>query len=184
MSNKDRIFVAISTRPDTSTISCTSSTLSTSAINPAKYTWSIYIEPKISSPPGSGTSITVDDDLSVPFLLYSFDSQQFHVREHTTGAPENQLGRIMIGKAPPGRTLKDIALSLRRVPLPSDPTTPICDTVSWTRAAVEELQDEGLAEKFDVEVFMGEALKLAVEWHRKAAREPVKVNYTWSRTFP
>lgn len=90
------------------------------------------------------------------------------------------LGRIMIGKVPEAMGMNDVAAVLREVPLPDG----VEDPVAWIQAAIVELQDVGCAERFSVEAFMSDAMGHAGGWHAKNKREPEKVNYTWSRTFP
>ncbi|KAF2746749.1 hypothetical protein M011DRAFT_78021 [Sporormia fimetaria CBS 119925] len=181
MTNKDRIYLAVYRRTDASTTS--SNTTSSSALAPRSFQWGIWIEPKGSS--GHGTTISVEDDLSVPFLMYSFDSH-FHVETHSR-LPSNMLGRLMIGKIPAGKDIRDVERVLKRVPLPSDPSAPnVNDTVDWTRVAVEELQKVGCAENFRVEKLMSDALGHANTWAAKSQSggSGERVNYTWSRTFP
>jgi hypothetical protein len=179
MSNKDRIFVAIYMRPDTSTstVSCYSSA---SNPKPAKFQWGIWIEPENSQ--GAGTAFHVEDDLNVPYLLYSFDSH-FHRDEHKA-PPANMLGRLMIGKIPQEQSIRDVERILRKVPLPSDPASSITDTLGWTRTASEDLQQAGLAERFSVDTFVADALIHARQWYAKGGKTIEKINYTWSRTFP
>lgn len=167
-------------RPDAST-STTSCYSSASNPNPSKFQWGIWIEPKNSN--GAGTSFHVEDDLSVPFLLYSFDSH-FHQEEHKQ-PPATMLGRIMIGKLPIERTVREVERILRRIPLPSDPACPqINDTMDWTKAAIEELQQQGMAERFPIDTFAADALVHAGQWYSKQGKGIEKINYTWSRTFP
>jgi hypothetical protein len=94
------------------------------------------------------------------------------------------LGRLMIGKLPLEKTIGDVARILKKVPLPSDPATPVKDTVSWTKVAIAELQLAGMAERFSPDSFVADALVHARQWYAKGVKTPEKINYTWSRTFP
>ena len=78
--------------------------------------------------------------------------------------------------------------ALKEVPLPAEDAVPLQNCVSWLRQAIKNLQERGCAEKFDVDVFMDEALKSADIWmeERKEGGIPEeieKINYT-SRQFP
>ncbi|KAF2178978.1 hypothetical protein K469DRAFT_597445 [Zopfia rhizophila CBS 207.26] len=178
MANKDRVFIAIYTRPGTSDLSSLSSTRSKP--KPDKYHWGIWVEAKNSS--GAGTSYDLEDSVAYSSVTNPF-GWRFHIDDHKA-PPPRMLGRIMIGKMPEGMSGANIAGILKEVPLPSDPGSVIGDVVAWIKATIEELQDAGCAERFSIEAFMSDALGFATNWHAKGEREAQKVNYTWSRTFP
>lgn len=178
MSNKDRVFVAIYTRPGTSELESLSS--SRSKTKPTKYHWGIWVEPKNSS--DSGTSFDLEDSVAYSSVTNPF-GWRFHIDDHKA-LPPRMLGRIMIGKMPEGMSGSDVTGILKSVPLPSDPDSLIVDVVAWIKAAIEELQNAGAAERFPIDVFMNDALGFAIQWHAKGGKEVEKMNYTWSRTFP
>ncbi|EXJ91608.1 hypothetical protein A1O3_00156 [Capronia epimyces CBS 606.96] len=76
----------------------------------------------------------------------------------------NQIGRIMIGKVPSDVTDSEIEAILNEVPLPIKDATPKQNCVTWTVAAIQALQKRGMAEAFDVNKFMDDALELADQW--------------------
>lgn len=178
MSNKDRVFVAIYTRPGSSAPSSLNSAKTKST--PQKYHWGIWVEPKSST--GAGTSFDLEDSVAYSSVTNPF-GWRLHIDEHKA-PPSRMLGRIMIGKMVDGTTAAEVADILRHIQLPSDPNSAILDAVAWIRAAIYELQAVGCAERFSVDAFMDDALSNAVTWHAKGKREPEKINYTWSRTFP
>lgn len=178
MSNKNRVFVAVYTRPGSSTMSSLNSTKPKPT--PQKYHWGIWIEPKHGS--GAGTSFDLEDAAGYSSVTNPF-GWRLHIDDHKA-PPARMLGRIMIGKIVEGMTTTDIANLLRQVQLPSEPGSAIADAAAWTQAAIQELQEVGCAETFSVEAFMADAVGHAVAWHGKGGAEVQKVNYTWSRTFP
>lgn len=60
------------------------------------------------------------------------------------------LGRVMIGKIPNEVTYAGIQALLEMVPLPTKGFRPEENCVSWTRSGIGKLQQEGLAEQFDI----------------------------------
>ncbi|KAF2734190.1 hypothetical protein EJ04DRAFT_564470 [Polyplosphaeria fusca] len=177
MSNKDRVFVAIYTRPGSSELDSLNSTRSKAKAQ--KYHWGIWIEPKNGN--GSGTSFDLEDSITFSSTTNPF-GWRFHIDEHSS-LPPRMLGRIMIGKVPETLKVTDVGRALKLVPLPSDPQSPIADVVVWLKAAIEELQQVGCAETFPIDTFIDDALSHAVTWQSKGSGQK-KINYTWSRTFP
>ncbi|KAF2269038.1 hypothetical protein CC78DRAFT_335758 [Lojkania enalia] len=177
MSNKDRVFVALYTRPGSSELD----SLSSAASKPkyTKYHWGIWVEPKNSQ--GNGTSFDLEDSVAFSSVTNPF-GWRFHIEDHKC-LPPRMLGRIMIGKVLEGMHGGEVGTILKVIPLPSDPGNVIGDAVAWTKAAIEELQEAGCAERFSIDAFMDDALAYAIQWH-KSPGAPQKVNYTWSRTFP
>ncbi|KAF2118750.1 hypothetical protein BDV96DRAFT_642926 [Lophiotrema nucula] len=178
MSNKDRVFVAIYTRPGSSELDSLASTRSRT--KPDKFHWGIWVEPKSSN--GNGTSYDLEDSIAFSSVTNPF-GWRFHIDDHKS-LPPRMLGRVMIGKVPESMNPTDVGSALEVIPLPSDPSSAIPDAVAWIKAAIEELQAAGCAERFSIDAFMDDALGHAVSWHQKGSQEVQKVNYTWSRTFP
>ncbi|KAF2464592.1 uncharacterized protein BDR25DRAFT_307131 [Lindgomyces ingoldianus] len=178
MSNKDRVFIAVYTRPGSSELDSLSPTRSKP--KPQNYRWGIWVEPKNST--GAGTSFDLEDSVAYSSVTNPF-GWRFHFDDHKS-PPPRMLGRIMIGKLPEGMSVTDVTNILKRVPLPCDPGSAITDVVMWIKAVIEELQEAGYAETFSIETFMGDALAFATTWHSRNSRDIEKVNYTWSRAFP
>lgn len=177
MSNKNRVFVAIYTRIDTSSLSTLSAKSKT---NPDNYHWGIWIEPKGST--GQGTSFDLEDSITFSSVTNPF-GWRFRIDEHKS-LPPRMLGRVMIGKLSEEMTNADIMEVLKMVPLPSDPHSPVQGVVDWVKAAIAELQEVGAAERFSIDTLIGDALVYTAQWLAKPGKEAGKVNYTWSRTFP
>jgi hypothetical protein len=178
MSNKDRVFIAVYTRPGSSELASLSSTKSKPP--PSAYQWGLWVEPKNST--GHGTSFDLEDQISFSSVTNPF-GWRFHIDDHKT-PPPRMLGRLMIGKMPEGMSGTDLSCVLKDVPLPSDPGSHVVDSVGWILAVIEVLQEVGAAETFPIDNFLGDALAYAHKWHTKGRTVCEKVNYTWSRTFP
>ncbi|KAF2443294.1 hypothetical protein P171DRAFT_35168 [Karstenula rhodostoma CBS 690.94] len=179
MSNKTRVFVAVYTRPTASD----SSTISASKSRPTaqKYHWGLWLEPKGSN--GNGTSFDLEDAAAYSSVSSPF-GWRLHFDEHKS-LPSHMLGRVMIGKMVEGSTEADVANVLMQVQMPCEAGSPVGDAVEWIKRVIYELQEMGCAEMFSIDAFMEEALSHAITWHgKKGRKEPEKVNFTWSRTFP
>ena len=179
MSNKIRVFVAIYVQP---TGSHSPTKLSPKPLGHSqRYHWGLWLEPKGST--GEGTSFDLEDALAYSNVFSPF-GWRLHIDEHKS-VPPRMLGRIMIGKMVDGSAAADITSVLTQVQLPSDPESSVGDAVEWIKRVIAELQELGCAESFSIDTFMKKALSYASSWcSDKRGREPVKVNYTWSRTFP
>ncbi|KAL1602328.1 hypothetical protein SLS60_005743 [Paraconiothyrium brasiliense] len=179
MGDKIRVFVAVYTRPTSSNSSTTSS--SKSRPTAQKYHWGLWLEPKGST--GNGTSFDLEDAIAYSSVSSPF-GWRMHIDEHKS-VPSHMLGRIMIGKMVEGSSEFDVARILTQVQMPCEAGSQVGNAVEWVKRVIFELQEVGCAERFSIDAFMDEALSLAVSWHSKKGRkEPEKVNYTWSRTFP
>ena len=148
-------------------------------MKPQDFHWGLWVEPKRGA--GAGTSFELEDSDTYSSVANPF-GWRIHIDEHKA-PPPHMLGRIMIGKMIEGRSVYHVAGILHEVPLPSDPDSDIGDAISWLKAAIQELQETGNAERFSVDTFMSEAIRHAVTWNTRG-KEAKKVNYTWSRTFP
>jgi hypothetical protein len=182
MSNKDRVFVAISTHA-TGAQSELSSLSSNNKLKttPSQYHWSIWIEPKRA--PDTGTSFALADSLPHASVANPF-GWRLEVNHHAA-PPPRMLGRIMIGKVPEDVSRESIEEALREVPLPCDPGSRVSDGADWIQGALDVLQGCGAAETFSIEAFMADAMGSAAQWTSKKNNGDVqKINYTWSRTFP
>lgn len=179
MANKIRVFVAVYTRPTVSTSSTIS--YSKSRTTAQKYHWGLWLEPKAST--GYGTSFDLEDAVAYSSVSSPF-GWRLHIDEHMS-PPSHMLGRIMVGKLVEGSAETDVAQILMQVQLPNEPGSQVSDAVEWIKRVIANLQESGYAESFSIDTFMKKALSYAIAWHKKKDRkEPEKVNYTWSRTFP
>ena len=91
------------------------------------------------------------------------------------------LARVMIGKLPREVSYADIHTLLEKIPLPQKDALPVQNCVSWTRAAIRTLQENGLAEKFDIDAFMDKALGFADQRLREYTTTSSCMNYTTRR---
>ena len=186
--NKDRVFVAVYSRPENTSLSSNLSTGTSGSSDKSRskkptvqrFHWGIWIEPKFSE--GCGTSFDLVDNAANSSVCNPFGWRMV-VAEHDA-PPARMLVRLMIGKVVEGMSLADVANILKEVHLPSDPGSRVVDVVAWIQAAVAELQKRACAQMFALEWFMEEALVDAVRWEGKGGKEVGKVNYTWSRTYP
>jgi hypothetical protein len=183
--NKLRVFVAVYSRPENTSLASTLSTTSSDRSRSTKptaqrYHWGIWVEPKFSD--GYGTSFDLEDSVANSSVCNIF-GWRLQITDHDA-PPARMLVRLMIGKAEEGASMADVANVLKEVQLPSDPGSRVVDVVGWMQAAIVELQKHGWAQTFALEWFMDEALADAVRWEKKGGQEVGKVNYTWSRTFP
>lgn len=73
------------------------------------------------------------------------------------------LCKIMIGKLPPTFNPEQVGEMLNEasIPLPRDDTNPIENCVTWTRQAIQVLQQKGCAENLNIEKLMNFALQKA-----------------------
>ncbi|KAF2688870.1 hypothetical protein K458DRAFT_428358 [Lentithecium fluviatile CBS 122367] len=185
--NKPRVFVAVYSRPETTSLGSTLSTNTSSSSHSRShkptaqhYHWGIWIEPKGST--GAGTSFDLEDSVAHSSVYNPF-GWRLLIAEHES-LPSRMLVRLMVGKVVEGMTVADVANVLKEVQLPSDPGSRVVDVVAWIQAAIKALQGCGCAQTFAPEWFMEEALADAARSEGKGGREVGKVNYTWSRTFP
>lgn len=87
----------------------------------------------------------------------------------------------MIGKVPDEVPYVKIHGLLEEIPLPQKGAVPEQNCVSWTRAAIRTLQENGLAEQFDLDPFMDKSLAFADQRLLKTDSTPVSINYTTRR---
>lgn len=82
------------------------------------------------------------------------------------------LGMVMIGKVPNEVTDGEIQAHLDSVPLPIKNAVPEQNCVSWTRDAIQKLQAQGIAEQFDIDQFVTDALAFADECLKNPSQTP------------
>lgn len=169
MSNKRRVMVTIHHRGRLSLRE------NWTRLGRSAYHWGILIQPKNPKDHDSN-AFDVSDGMAVdpithrdlnPNLEWNFRAK--------TDASGSLLGKVMIGKVPNKVKNNEIESRLREVPLPIQDTAQNC--VTWTMAAIQVLQNEGMAENLDVDQFMAKALGLADEWLRNQNPESFH-NYT------
>lgn len=140
------------------------------------YHWGILIQPKNPKHHDSN-ALDVSDGIVVDPVAHRDLNPNlewnFRAKADVSGS---LLGRVMIGKVPNKATNAEIEAMLREVPFPAKDTAQNC--VTWTMAAIQVLQNEGIAEDFNVDQFMTKALLgLADEWLRNQRPENFH-NYT------
>lgn len=93
----------------------------------------------------------------------------------------------MIDKFPYATTYAEIETYLISVPLPRKGAQPEQNCVSWTMAAIQKLQEKGLAGRFDIYRFMDDSIAFADQLSPEHAPsiksrqlyEPANVAYTY-----
>ncbi|OQE84073.1 hypothetical protein PENNAL_c0029G07002 [Penicillium nalgiovense] len=90
---------------------------------------------------------------------------------------DSLLGRVMIGKVPHEVTYAQIRDLLESIPLPQKDALPEQNCVTWTRAAINKLQDNSLAEQFELDRFMDKSLAFA-DQRLHTGCTPTSINYT------
>lgn len=162
MSNKRRIIISIHHRDQFSLGE------HRTRLGHAAYHWGILIQPK--NPKGSDSDAYDVTDAAIvdPLTRQNLNpNHDWHFRPKVGVNPHNSgrlLGRVMIGKMPNNVTNADIEHILRSVPLPVKNASPEQNCVTWTLAAIQALQQYGLAEAFDKDQFMLQALQCADRW--------------------
>lgn len=93
--------------------------------------------------------------------------------------------RIMIGKLPKGTSYNDVDAVLRRIRLPRENARSIENCVTWTKAAIEQLQRRRWAENFSIGRFVDHGQQRASRLYdtRQWRAKKLKENYT-RRKFP
>lgn len=179
MSNKPRVYVAGYARQG-----ITRNPQSTQ-LGHARFHWAVWIVPKGSAGPGASFQVREEDAYAnVPGSggwRYSYAPDDDFTADKTV------VGRLMIGKLPPGVSHEDVHAVLEKVSLPRAGVEPVENCVSWTAGAVRELQEWGWAEKFDVGGFMERALGRVSAWFEEDegwAGRGLKDNFVPSRKFP
>ncbi|RMZ76315.1 hypothetical protein DV738_g4993, partial [Chaetothyriales sp. CBS 135597] len=138
------------------------------ALGLSAFHWGILIQPK--NPKGNDSHAFDVSDASIPDPLTRRDlnpNHDWHFRPKLAVNPllsGRLLGRIMIGKVPKDFTDDAIEALLKTVPLPVKNATPNQNCATWIVAAIQLLQDRGLAEPFNVSDFMSKALALGDQW--------------------
>ncbi|KIW25873.1 uncharacterized protein PV07_09009 [Cladophialophora immunda] len=132
------------------------------------YHWGILVQRKKPRGLDSNAYDATDGTLLDPLTGVDHNSNHDWRFRSKLGTEPMQSGqilvRITIGKVPPHITNARIEALLKAVPLPDKSATPRQSCVTWTMAAIEVMQKEGLAEAFDVNQFMDKALEVADEW--------------------
>ncbi|KAF2837891.1 hypothetical protein M501DRAFT_1017649 [Patellaria atrata CBS 101060] len=170
VSNKDRVFIGVFTRPGISQAST-----ERQPYGHASFHWAIIVEPKRG---GEGHLFDVDDRGANGWVYrrrvgYSANSSKY------------LLAMMMIGKVP--REQRSETLHLDKVcssiPLPRLYSYPEENCVHWMQRAILELQRNGYAELFDIDTFMDDAASFAASCLRNG-RAKVRKNYVDNRKFP
>jgi hypothetical protein len=151
----------------------------------AAYHWGILISPKSSKGPDCYAFDVSDGILLDPVRRVNLNPEgNWLFREKANINPEKSghlLGRVMIGKVPNEVTYAEIHGLLRAIPLPQKGAVPEQNCVTWTRAAIFKLQENGLVERFDLDRFMDESLAFADQRLQSTESTPASINYTGRR---
>lgn len=150
---KNRVFVGLYFRQ------CITANPDSTSLNHARFHWAIRVEPKGSDGRGACYEVKEED-------VYVNVPGSGGWRYHCT-ADESEpmlIGRIMVGKLPPGIDAASVDGLLREVPLPREGAEPLENCVSWTEEALGVLRGRGWVEEFDVKEFMEHARDRATVW--------------------
>ncbi|EKV04775.1 serine threonine protein kinase [Penicillium digitatum] len=151
----------------------------------AAYHWGIVISPKISKGPDCYAFDVSDGIILDPARRVNLNQEgNWFFRGRANINPEKSghlLGRVMIGKVPNEVTYVELHGLLEAIPLPQKSTLPEQNCVTWTRAAICKLQENGLVEQFDLGRFMDESLAFADQRLQSIESKPASINYTGRR---
>ncbi|KAJ6060741.1 hypothetical protein N7444_002595 [Penicillium canescens] len=149
------------------------------------YHWGVLLAPR--SPKGACCHAFDVTDGSSPDRLLRMDHNPnfdwlFRVRYYVN--PDHSgslLLRIKVGKVRMGNAFENIHAILRSIPLPVKGAGPSQNCVGWIRAAIGKLQANGLAEDFDVDAFMANALTFVDRRLADVDRVPDVINHLGKR---
>lgn len=179
MSNKRRVFVSLHHRYSLSIRE------NRQRLRHAAYHWAILICPK--KPKGSDShSFDVSDGIILhPTQKVDLNPEgNWFFRAEANAQPDDSphlLGRVMIGKLPNEVSYENLHSLLEQIPLPEKDAEPVQNCVSWTRAAIRKLQENGFAEQFDLDPFMDKALAFADQRLHETTATSTSINYTTRR---
>ncbi|KAJ5458912.1 hypothetical protein N7530_010856 [Penicillium desertorum] len=145
----------------------------------AAYHWGIFISPKSPSRPDCYAFDVSNGVVLDPVHRVNLNEEgNWHFREKVNNPDQDSLlGRVMIGKVPHEVTYAQIRDLLESIPLPQKDALPEQNCVTWTRAAIRKLRENGLAEQFDLDRFMDESLAFA-DQRLHTGSTPTSINYT------
>jgi hypothetical protein len=158
MSNKRRVFVTIHHRDALSLGE------NRGRLGRAAYHWGIFVAPKASiGQEGHAYDVTNGVDPDPDARVDRNPNRDWFFRVTTANLKTNGhlLGMVMIGEVPNNVSCSDIEARLKSVPLPQKGVVPEQNCVTWIMAAIQQLQQFGLAKPFDQGEFMANALKFA-----------------------
>lgn len=91
------------------------------------------------------------------------------------------LGLIMIGKIPNGVEISEIRTRLQSISVPQRDAVPEQNCVTWVMSAIQTLQENGFAERFEINKFMDAGIQFANKTLADTSDTPrrvAKMNYT------
>jgi hypothetical protein len=175
--NKKRVFVALYFRQSIT------SDANSHAIGPARFHWAIWIEPK-----GSKGAESCYQVISQPAYsnIPGSGGWAYNYRPNADYTKSNSMiVRIMIGKLPKDTSYDDVNAILRQIRLPRENAQSLENCVTWTKAAIDQMQRRRWAESFSIRRFVNHARQRASHLYdtRKWEDAKIKENYT-PRKFP
>ncbi|CAG8151161.1 unnamed protein product [Penicillium salamii] len=179
MSNKRQVFLALHHRGNLSIGE------NRQRLGHAAYHWGILVSPKISKGPDCYVFDVSDGPLLDSVNRVNRNPEgNWRFRGNANIDPKeygNLLGKVMIGKVPNEVTYAEIHGFLEAIPLPQKGVLPEQNCVTWTKAAICRLQENGLVEQFDLNRFMDESLAFADQRLQNTDTTPAHINYTGRR---
>lgn len=175
--NKKRVFVALYFRQSIT------SDPNSQDLGPARFHWAIWIEPKRSR--GEGACYQVISQPTYRNIPGSGGWTYNYRTDADYNRSNSMMVRIMIGKLPRGTGYNDVDALLRQIRLPRENSRSVENCVTWTQAAIEQLQRRRCVESFSIRRFVDHAqqrasrLYVTREWQDRKLKE----NYT-RRKFP
>lgn len=178
MSNKRQVFVSLHHRDALSVGN------NRQRLGHAAFHWGILICPK-SSNRADCYAFDVSDGIVLDSVhrvnLNPEGNWLFREKQVDPKMSVRRLGRVMIGKVPNEVTYAEIHDLLGAILLPQKGAVPEQNCVTWTKAAICELQKNRLAEQFDLDRFMNESLAFADQRIQNTETTPASINYTGRR---
>ncbi|KFY38026.1 hypothetical protein V494_04541 [Pseudogymnoascus sp. VKM F-4513 (FW-928)] len=175
MSNKRRVFVSIYHR------GLLSLGENRQQLGYAAYHWGILISPKAYKEQNCYTFDVSDAARPDPETRVDHNPNHEWVFRSNPTVSGSVVCLIMIGKLPNGVEISEIRTCLQSIPVPQKNATPEQNCVTWAMAAVQALQDNGYAEKFEINQFMDAGIEFADETLADKSGTPAtvaKMNYT------
>lgn len=176
MSNKRQVFVSLHHRDSPSLGG------NRQRLGYAAYHWGILISPK-NSKGLDCYAFDVSDGLILDPVnrLNCNEGYNWHFREKVNVDPTqggHLIGMVMVGKVPHEAIDAQIYGLLKAIPLPQKGSRPEQNCVTWTKAVIYTLRENGFVEIFDIDRFMDKTLAFADQRIHRTKSTPNRINYT------
>lgn len=148
MKNKRRVFVSIHYR------GALSLGENRQQLGYAAYHWGILIAPKVDKKQDCYAFDVSDAAIPDPETRVDHNPNHEWVFRSNPIVSGSLLGLIMIGKISNGVEMSEIRTHLQSIPVPQKNAIPEQNCVSWAMAAIQNLQENGFAEQFEMKKFM------------------------------